>query len=421
MRSILKVISLFVLIFVVSCGSKIDKNILSQFPESRMVTVQNSSDLARTDETIALEVEKLTSKAPEFNPQAFIIVDENLELASQADDVNGDGKMKAIHVLANFKAHETKQLQIRYAKAGVIKRDYPQRTQAELSVKVGGKFENRKYIGGTFQNVQSLHVPPEHTDHSFYIRYEGPGWESDKVGYRFYLDWRNAIDVYGKKTPAMVLQNVGQDGFDSYHEMSDWGMDILKVGDALGIGSIAMWVDGNAQRVSVTDSVFSRILANGPVESQIETKYFGWKVGGGTYNLTSNLSITAGSRLTKHELTITGEPPNLCTGIVKLDSTEVIQSPTSNSDWLYLATYGKQSLANDSLGMAVIFKKADLIEVTADELSHVVVLKPAHNFLEYYFLSAWEKEPGGIVNKEAFVNYLNETVQRLANPVSVAF
>jgi hypothetical protein len=78
---------------------------------------------------------------------------------------------------------------------------YQKRTQAEISVKTGGHFENRKYIGGDFENVNYLRVPDEHTDHSYYIRYEGPGWESDLVGYRFYLDWRNATDVFGKKTP----------------------------------------------------------------------------------------------------------------------------------------------------------------------------------------------------------------------------
>ena len=34
----------------------------------------------------------------------------------------------------------------------------------------------------------------------------------------------------------MVLPEVGLDGYDSYHEMSDWGADILKVGNRLGMG-----------------------------------------------------------------------------------------------------------------------------------------------------------------------------------------
>ncbi len=373
-----------------------------------------------TDEAIILNVEELKAKASDFNPNAFVVFSEGIELASQANDLNGDSNPDQIVVITDFKAGEKKKVTIQYAKTGMKSREYLKRTQAELSIKVGGKFVDRKYEGGKFQNVQFLRVPPEHTDHSEFIRYEGPGWESDKVGYRFYLDWRNASDIYGKKAPDMVLQNVGLDGFDSYHEMSDWGMDILKVGESLGIGSIAMWNDGKANRVAITDSVISEIVLNGNLESLIRTKYFGWKVGDGIFNLNSELSIFAGSRMTKHDLQIEGNPENLCTGIVKHPDAQLIQSE-ENEGWAYLANYGKQSLAEDQLGMAILFKQKDLIEITEDEYSHVVVLKPEGGKLTYYFLAAWEKEPNGIKTKEEFVNYLNETVQKLDKPVFVEY
>ena len=99
-------------------------------------------------------------------------------------------------------------------------------------------------MGGSFKNVNHVTNPPQYTDHSEYIRYEGPGIESDMAGYRVYLDWRNGFDIFGKTTPGLVLQDVGQDGYDSYHEMSDWGADILKVGQSLGMGGYGYW-DGN--------------------------------------------------------------------------------------------------------------------------------------------------------------------------------
>lgn len=419
---------LIVVAILLGCAQKDEvSNTLKQtYPEAITLTVKNPVAMerqgvkrARRDAEIVVEMMQLKAKAPEFNSNAFVILAEGRELASQAIDRDNDGNTDHIVCIADFAPNETKTFTVRYAKSGELRRDYPKRTQAELSHKVGGKFVNRKYEGGTFQNVQYLRVPPEHTDHSFYIRYEGPGWESDKIGYRFYLDWRNAIDIFGKKTPDMVLQNVGLDGFDSYHEMSDWGMDILKVGDALGIGSLAMWHAGKAQRVAQTDSVTCAIIANGAVYSQIQTKYFGWKVGEGFHNVVSNLSITAGSRLTKHQVEIDGNPPNLCTGIVKLDSTVLLVSPESNKGWSYLATYGKQSLANDMLGMAVLYRKSDLIEVTADQLSQVVVLKPENGRLTYYFLGAWEQEPDGIKNKEEFEAYLNETIAELNAPMMI--
>lgn len=80
------------------------------------------------------------------------------------------------------------------------------KTYAEISAKTDGKWEGRKYKGGTvFKNVDRLKLAPEHTDHSFDIRYEGPGWENNRIGYRLYLDWRNAIDIFGKKTSENIL------------------------------------------------------------------------------------------------------------------------------------------------------------------------------------------------------------------------
>lgn len=95
-------------------------------------------------------------------------------------------------------------------------------TYAEISMKEGGHWDDREYIDGNFVNVDTLNVPSEHTDHSWFIRYEGPGWENSQVGYRLYLDWRNAIDIFGKKVDSLVLPYVGQDGFDSYHETQPW-------------------------------------------------------------------------------------------------------------------------------------------------------------------------------------------------------
>lgn len=414
-------LSIGLVALLLGCSAKDDDNTVLKktYPESITLSVKDPSDFARHDAAIVLEIAQLKAQAADFNDKAFVVLSQANELASQANDLDNDGNAEQIVCIADFAPNETKTLTVRYAKSSAIAREYPKRTQAELSHKVGGKFVNRKYEGGTFQNVQSLRVPPEHTDHSFYIRYEGPGWESDKIGYRFYLDWRNATDLFGKKTSAMVLQNVGQDGFDSYHAMLDWGMDILKVGESLGIGSLAMWHENKANRVAQTDSIFSAIVGNGVVQSQIQTKYFGWKIGNNSYHLISDLSITAGSSLTKHTVNISGDPENLCTGIVKLDSTKTLMSTEMSEGWQYLATYGKQSLANDNLGMAVLYRKNNLLKITEDQHSHVIVLKPENGQLTYYFLGAWEQEPNGIKTVEAFEAYLNQIVAELNAPLVI--
>lgn len=416
---LLSCIALGIAFLGLNCDKKRPSEIESLYPESFELTVENTLATARVDQFVELEMEALKTKAPGFNAAAFAVVSGRHELPSQPVDLDGDRMPDQIVFVADFAAQEQKRITVRYAKSGMIKRAYPKRTQAELSHKVGGQFVERKYEGGVFRNVAFLRVPPEHTDHSLFIRYEGPGWESDKVGYRFYLDWRNATDIFGKKIPGMVLQDVGLDGFDSYHEMSDWGMDILKVGESLGIGSIGMWDGEQANRVAQTDSITCAIAVNGPVYSQIRTKYYGWEIGGLKYDLISDLSITAGSRLTRHALEITGGPANLCTGIVKHPDASLLTKAGAENGWSYLATYGKQSLADDNLGMAVLYKTSDWIELQEDAHSHVVVLRPAGGKLTYYFLAAWEKEPGGIIDEAQFVQYLDDVMRTLDSPLKV--
>ncbi|MFA4838456.1 MAG: DUF4861 family protein [Candidatus Neomarinimicrobiota bacterium] len=180
-----------------------------------------------------------------------------------------------------------------------------------------------------------------------------------------------------------------------------------------------MWLKNKVERVSSIDSSICEIVINCALRSQIQTKYFGWKTEAGKFDLISELTIDAGSRLTKHTLKITDNPPNLCTGIVKMENTTVFTSQANDEGWMYLATYGKQSLAGDSLGLAILFQKNDLIQLTEDPNSHAVVLKPVNNSLTYYFLAAWDKEPNGIRSCSQFAQYLNETARQMDNPVIV--
>ncbi|MFZ0596753.1 MAG: DUF4861 family protein, partial [Flavobacterium sp.] len=165
------------------------------------------------------------------------------------------------------------------------------KTYAEISAKTDGKWEGRKYKGGTvFKNVDRLKLAPEHTDHSFDIRYEGPGWESNRIGYRLYLDWRNAIDIFGKKTSANILPLVGQDNFDSYHEMSDWGADIMKAGKGIGIGSIDRYLNNEKLHFREVDSTIATVV-NKTNESGVKVNYYGWKTATDKINFTSELTI----------------------------------------------------------------------------------------------------------------------------------
>jgi hypothetical protein len=285
------------------------------------------------------------------------------------------------------------------------------RNYAELSVKEGGAWKDRKYEGGKFVDVQNIKVPASHTDHSFYIRYEGPGWESNKVGYRLYLDWRNAIDIFGKKTDSIVLPYVGQDGFDSYHEMNPWGMDILKVAKGLGIGSIGRYSGNEVLHFKDVDSTFASV-ENSDKKSAVNINYYGWKTANDKIDFSSQLSICPDQRHTKHTIKSSKEINGICTGIVNL-GLKPFTKTSKNQKWAYIATYGGQTLVPDNLGMAIFYNTRDVEKVLDWEFDHLILFKPRTNQITFYFLGAWEKEKDGIKNREEFEKYLDGLLNQL--------
>ena len=384
------------------------------FNSDLKISIKNNTEINLIDYPVYLEYKKLNRIKILFPDDNICVLSDNIAVPSQT--IIRKNK-KNLLVLVDLKPYETKSLKLK--KGTCANTEWNKRTHAELSHKINGKFVDGKYQGGeTYVSVDSIRVPDEVTDQSFYFKFEGPGWESDKVAYRFYLDWRNAVDVFGKISKDMVLPQVGLNDDDSYHILSNWGMDILKVGNSLGIGSIATWTGKKAERVSQTDSIICTIENDGDLFSEIRTRYYNWQNVNGNVNLDSRLFITAGSRITKNEISIEGTINNIATGIVK-QNLPIIKG-TADTEWGYIATWGKQSLNNDNLGLVIFFKNKHAIEITEDEYNYVVVLEPEKdNEVKYYFAAVWEKENGKIITKEDFINYINNSLDFLNKPVDI--
>ncbi|MBC2608096.1 glycoside hydrolase family 88 protein [Pelagicoccus albus] len=382
-------------------------------------TLSNPSDFERPDQVVSFDLYDLGLR--EFDQRAdFLIAKSNgVDVPSQTVDDDGDGMPDRFLALLDFEAAQSKPLEILVDPVAARATAFPKRTQAEISHKVGGQWNGRVYEGGEWANVQSLTPPASHTDHSFYIRYEGPGIESDLVGYRVYLDWRNGFDIFSKARHEIALHKVGLDGFDSYHELEEWGMDTLKVGPSLGMGSYGFWDGEKAIRVSDVDGWDASILQNGSIFSSFKIKYKGWEVDDRKFDLDATLSMQAGSRLVKVDLQASEPIGKTAIGLVKHEGTEFIQGDLNVSSFgalSYIATWGEQSLNKDQLGMVLIFTKGRMEKITEDEHNHIVVLKNSDQ-QSYYFGSVWESEPDGIKTKEDFVAYLENRLEQLDLPI----
>lgn len=308
---------------------------------------------------------------------------------------------------------------------------YPKRTYAELSHKIGGELKDnggkRKNDDTGFSWVKPnyIKVSGNFKDHAYYIKYEGPGWESDMVAFRFYLDQRNAIDVFGKKTPGIILPQVGIDNYENYHRpVNDWGVDQMEVGKSLGIGSIAFWDGEKAIRVEKRDSAECYVQTDGKIRSQVMTTYYGWNTNGNKRNLKSLISIDAGSRASHMELLVEGKIDNLATGFIKKNNTELMIKNDKNGQWSYIASWGRQSMKDqyqesNMMGLAVFVRTKQLKEITEDESNHIVVLNPENGYIDYYFMPVWEFDWKPIANKADFQRCIDEMLVKLNNPVII--
>ncbi len=430
------------------------------------VEISNPSQYARESSPLYLSYYDLGMQASDPRAEQLSVRANRMVIPSQSIDEDGDGAKDGILALVNLGPAETLALSL--VIDATAPRDFPKRTQAEISHKVGGdwkprekKPELKEYVGGTFQNVKQLTPPPEHTDHSNFIRYEGPGIESDKVGFRIYLDERNGFDIFGKKTPEPVLGRVGLDGYESYHHMADWGMDILKVGLSLGAGGFGFYDGKSIELVSKLEGWDADVLEDGALYSSLGIRYKGWQVDGKELDARATFAMVGGSRRVQTRVRLTNNLPNLAVGIVKHPGTELVVGSTSvpGKAFTYLGSWGKQSLNDDQLGMGVIFERGalstagtprtpsatagtpgapssaapsavaasgagkdrtapatgsqDRVIPLEDSANYAVLLEPAGNELSYHFVAAWEGEPGGVKTKEAFAEYLAREAEQL--------
>lgn len=373
------------------------------------ITIKNNSEQVISNYTLEIPVSELNLSLGNYHT----VINNQAVPVEMVTNIKGEEI--TIFPIDKIKPNEELSLKIEKGDATA----YPKRTYAELSHKINRPYYNSKQDSlFSWAKPNYIALPGDFRDHSYYIKYEGPGWENDKVAFRFYLDNRNAIDVFGKKTSDIVLPAVGIDDFEKYHHMSDWGMDNLKVGKALGIGSIAIWDGEKAVRVEKKDSMTCYIAADGKVRSQVKTIYYGWDANGSKCNLTSLISIDAGSRASHMELYTDKNIDNIATGIIKSKKAELIVSNDKNSKWSYIATFGKQSLNDDMQGLVVFAPTAQIKEITEDNLNHIMIFTAENRYVEYYFMPTWELDKEPVKTKEDLMRCINEVLDRLNNSIT---
>lgn len=342
------------------------------------ISISNPSDQTRYAEDIVIPFAQLRKVAPEINAGSLVLMTapedargtplQKMELPSQADDLDGDGKADELVFQIDLLPKQTRAVTILYGNPDEIYRirgEYPKRTYALFANKI-----------------------------------EGLGWESSKNAWRLYFDPRNAIDLYGKRRDSMYLDFAATPEYP-YHLDTINGRDIFRIGGAIGIGAVGAWVDGKVVKVEDVSERHWKIISNGPVRSIIEVTYNGWRVGGKSINLRSRIVQWAGDRGFFHTIIAeNAEDITFLTGLTRHDRAPVFRSETNaSSSWL--ATYGEQvvepsatptkELRGTNLGLAVIFLDGIASRVQ-DDLNYLMTFPVPQNGARWYVAAAWDQE-----------------------------
>src|SRR5713101_8052720 len=395
------------------------------------IAISNRSDHAQNGADIVIPIAQLRKVAPDITPGAMIVTVSGAgtlkqdasalqaeELPSQVDDLDGDGKGDDLAFQVDLAPHQTRIVTVSYGNQERIWRlrgDYQQRTAALFSPKI-----------------------------------EGLGWESERVAFRVYFDPRNAIDLYGKRRLTLQLGMFASPDY-TYHDESPEGRDIYKVGDAIGIGSVAGMVNGKVIKVAEVKERKWRIISSGPVRTIVELEYDGWNAGGRIIDLRSRITQWAGERGFTHAIFAkSADDFEFVTGLpAKAGIEPVTSSKDSAVEWL--ATWGEQVVApgptateavpGQRLGLAII-TQAPHAAFRDDSKNHLVDFKLSNGSQSWYTIAAWDQEGSNgrvvygnrkekgqrqslilpsdaIRSREEFLNSVQEQAERLARPAGV--
>ena len=380
--------------------------------------ISNTSNVQLTDKGIGYSrvlLEKNFGVLPE-NEIPFLKISEEELIPCQLEDLDGNGKWDNLFTVISFEPKEVKRVELTFMnidKAPAIK--------ARTNIRFADKNNKNK----EFTECVRLKTTDTEVSQKLF-QMEGPAWENDIVAFRNYFDARNGNDIFGKVTSEMVMDICGLKDGPIYHNMQPWGMDILKVGNSLGAGAIALQTETGLHRIGPDCDGTYKIVSEGPLESIFDLKYENVKIDGKTGTVTNRISIQAGKPYFKNSVTVEGfDNAKMVTGIVNLHS-EQVYTGTGN-DYSYMYTHDKQSYNEEFLGLAVITTSNTITALTAPEQGEGITQTFYTTFdlnnqpVDYYFMAGWELQDKKWADKDLFEKGVKNEANELSAKVITSF
>ncbi|MEM8898941.1 MAG: DUF4861 family protein [Bacteroidota bacterium] len=382
------------------------------------VLLTNPLETSWEEAQIAIPRKFLEKRLGTVEPEnRLVVTKDGKQVPSQMDDLDQDGKWDELALVLDFGPSEALEVQIG-VKPAAERALYPNKTNLHLGINNNGSFE----AATSASRLASTDTESALTAFQF----EGPGWENDQIAFRNYLDARNGIDIFGKLTNEMVLEGVGST--QRYDTLQSWGMDILKVGNSLGAGAIALQKNDKLYRVSSTEAE-ATLVVEGPVRSVLRLSFPSMKVEEISYAINHEIHIWQGQKGYTGKVTVTPHSNDvyLVSGLVNMENDSMYLGATETA--IYGYSHDPQTINGEYLGMGLLIAEPDFKTTlkTADEGEGIIqtdalVLFPKEEAsTSYQFIAAWAKQDSLYTQREYFHSLLKTEAEKIGKIIEVSW
>lgn len=408
-----KLVSFLLLIVLAATGSA----------QKLTVKVTNPSDAFRHNVPIVVDLQKFLGKkaakvlsAEVTAPSERGRVGGGNVLPCQLDDLDGDLIPDELCFVADLPAGATVSFRV-ICSAVAPQKKYPARTAAFMKV------WDRKY---RYPYINSIEYQGRNEPLATYDAIYGHGaqWESELVGFRVYMDHRQSIDIYGKPTPQLVLD---QTNFYSTREdiAEGRGCDILFAGPSVGAGSFRGYLNDQPTYVDEVEARGQRVIASGPVRAIVEVTDKNWNYNGNCLQMRQLYTIYAGHRDVQVDIQLAGADVDrlaFCTGVQKLElENEGLMEFTTG----LVGSWGRNvpdKAAEDlveGVGLGVSVEQRYLTTKKEDDYNYLTILHPVGGHIRYHLAICALMERDGFQNAKSWFNWLQTWQTELNQPCVV--
>ena len=382
------------------------------------VTVKNPSGEARQDVPVVMDLKSWGDIR-----KAVVKVD-GKEIPSQLDDLDRDCVNDELCFLVNLGKKEKKTYCVSLYEEGE-QAQYPARTFAELCLP-----SRNKKLAKNQQDIylKSIAFDKRTKDPYHYVHSHGICFESDLVAMRIYFDHRQAIDLYGKINPGLVIEKT--QFYPSEEQIAAGsGDDCLWVGNTYGLGALRGW-DGRNQ-VLLNDLKYQeqRVISEGPLRAIVELDDRGWTPAPGLkpVNATIRYTIYAGHRDFDVDVFFNKDVSNydFATGLINVKgSCEYADGKGLRgcwgSDWPTGKDDGKHKLETVGLG---IYVPAQMLakQMPANKDCYTQVVRPIGNKLSYKLAYTSINETYGPKGEKEWYEWLKCWKKQIEQPIIVKY